>query len=162
VYYVNDGRKFLGGTWTSQGINFKTKELGDFQLITDYDAPAIRPVSIDDNELRFAISDNLSGIKTFNCFVNGQWVLMNYEYKSGRIWSEKLNESDILTGDIELKVIDNVGNEANFTANIEELKERLAAQKVRTKSKKKAKYAKSKSRKKSTPVRSKKSKRRRR
>ncbi len=162
VYYVNDGRKFLGGTWTSQGINFKTKELGDFQLITDYEAPTIRPVSIDENELRFAISDNLSGIKNFRCEVNGQWILMNYEYKSGRIWSEKLNENDILTGDIRLSVIDNVGNESIFTDNFEELKARIEAQKVKAKSKKKSRYAKSKSRRKSTAVRGKKSKKRRR
>lgn len=160
VYYVNDGRKFLGGFWTSSGINFKTKELGDFQLITDYEAPTIRPVRIDENELRFAISDNLSGIKSFDCFVNGQWVLMNYESKGGRIWSEKLNENDIFTGVIELKVVDNVGNEANFTANIEELKAKLEAQKVT--SKKKSRYAKSKKRGLSTSNSSKKSKRRRR
>lgn len=34
----------------------------------------------------FRISDNLSGIKTFNAMINGQWVLMEYEPKTGSLW----------------------------------------------------------------------------
>lgn len=164
MYYVNDGRKFLGGTWTNEGIKFKTKELGDFQIITDYEAPSIRPVTINENEIRFGISDNLSGIKHFRCEVNGQWVLMNYEYKAGRIWSEKLRESDIFTGDIKLVVTDNVGNEAVYEGNIEEMKAALEAQKVKKSKKRGSKYVKSKSKKggRSTATKSKKSKRKRR
>ncbi|MDZ7934446.1 MAG: M23 family metallopeptidase [Emticicia sp.] len=120
VYYVNDGRKYLGGTWLGNQIQFKTKELGDFQAITDYEVPNIRPIKIDSTELRFTISDALSGIKTFNCYVNGQWVLMDYEYKSNRIWSIKLNEAETFDGDLRLEVTDNVGNLAVYEVNIDE------------------------------------------
>lgn len=118
VYYVNDGRKYLGGTWSGNRIQFKTKELGDFQVISDYEAPTIKPVKIDSTELRFSISDALSGIKNFNCYVNGQWVLMDYEYKSNRIWSIKLDESETFNGDLKLEVTDNVGNLAVYEVNI--------------------------------------------
>ncbi len=166
VYYVNDGRKYLGGTWLGNQIQFKTKELGDFQVITDNEAPNIRPVRIDSTELRFTISDGLSGIKTFNCYVNGQWVLMDYEYKSNRIWSIKLNESETFNGDLKLEVTDNVGNLAVYEVNIDEyISTQRAVKKVTKKSSKKTSKRKknvSKSRKSGSKNSSKKSKRKRR
>lgn len=166
IYYVNDGRKYLGGTWSGNRIQFKTKELGDFQIISDYEAPAIRPVKIDSTYLSFSISDGLSGIKNFNCYVNGQWVLMDYEYKSNRIWSIKLDESQTFSGDLKLEVTDNVGNLAVYEVNIDEY---IETQKLVKKSSKKVSKKKSskkrhvsKSRKSSTKNSSKKSKRKRR
>ena len=167
VYYVNDGRKYLGGTWLGNKIQFKTKELGDFQIITDNEAPTIRPIRIDSTELRFSISDNLSGIKNFNCYVDGRWILMDYEYKSNRIWSIKLNDSETFNGDLRLEVTDNVGNLAVYEVNVDEY---VATQRTikkvtkKSSSKKKSKSKKnvSKSRKSSSKNSSKKSKRKRR
>lgn len=138
VYYVNDGRKYLGGTWSGNSIQFKTKELGDFQVITDYEAPSIRPIKIDSTYLSFSISDALSGIKTFNCYVNGKWVLMDYEYKSNKIWSIKLDESETFSGDLRLEVTDNVGNLNVYEVNINSyVATQKAAKKVVKKSSKK-------------------------
>ncbi|AFK05370.1 Peptidase M23 [Emticicia oligotrophica DSM 17448] len=168
VYYVNDGRKFLGGSWLGNKIQFKTKELGDFQLLTDNEAPSIRPVKIDSTELRFSISDGLSGIKNFNCYVDGEWVLMDYEYKSNRIWSIKLDESKTFHGDLKLEVTDNVGNLAVYEVNIDEYtstQEEIRKVSKKSKSSKKTSKSKknvSKSRKSSSKHPSKKSKRKRR
>lgn len=166
VYYINDGRKYLGGTWSGNRIQFKTKELGDFQIISDYEAPTIRPVKIDSTELRFSISDALSGIKTFNCYVNGQWVLMDYEYKSNRIWSIKLDESETFNGDLKLEVTDNVGNLSVYEVNIDEYikTQKLVKKNSKKVSKKKSSKKKhvSTSRKSSSKNSSKKSKRKRR
>lgn len=120
AYYTNDRRKYLGGEWSNNHITFKTKELGDYELMTDNAAPSIRPITINENDLRFAISDNLSGINEIRCEVNGQWVLMDYEYKSGRIWAEKLNDLEPFIGDLLLKVTDNCNNQAIFECNIQE------------------------------------------
>ncbi|MFN3487994.1 MAG: M23 family metallopeptidase [Emticicia sp.] len=167
VYYVNDGRKYLGGTWLGNQIQFKTKELGDFQVITDNDAPNIRPVRIDSSELRFTISDGLSGIKTFNCYVNGQWVLMDYEYKSNRIWSIKLDESETFSGDLKLEVTDNVGNLAVYEVDIDEYRAtqrvvKKVSKKSSSKKTSKSKKNVSKSRKSSSKNSSKKPSRKRR
>lgn len=161
VYYVNDGRKYLGGTWSGNQIQFKTKELGDFQVITDYEAPIIRPVRIDSTYLSFSISDALSGIKNFNCYVNGKWVLMDYEYKSNRIWSIKLDEAETFNGDLRLEVTDNVGNLSVYEVNIDSyIAIQRAAKKVIKKSSKKKSTSKknvSNKRKSSTSHKSKKS-----
>lgn len=159
VYYVNDGRKFLGGTWIGNEIQFKTKELGDFQIISDFEAPAIRPVKIDSTELRFTISDALSGIQDFNCYVNGQWVLMDYEYKSHRIWSIKRNEFDYFSGDVKVEVTDNVGNVGVFNVNVEEY---IEQQKLKEQQAKRKKTNATKRRKSSSKSGSKKSKRKKR
>ncbi len=169
VYYVNDGRKYLGGTWSGNRIQFKTKELGDFQAISDYEAPSIRPTKIDSTDIRFSISDALSGIKTFNCYVNGQWVLMDYEYKSNRVWSIKLDEAETFSGDLKLEVTDNVGNLAVYEVNIDEyietqktVKKSVKKSSKKSSKKKSTKKNVSKSRKSSTKSSSKKSKRKRR
>ncbi|WP_337040541.1 M23 family metallopeptidase [Emticicia sp. 17c] len=120
VYDISNGRQYLGGTWIGSSIQFKTKRLGSFQIMNDIEAPSARPVRIDSTYLSFAISDNLSGIKNFNCYVNGEWVLMDYEYKNGRIWSVKLDEDKTFTGNLRLEVTDNVGNVGVYETNIEE------------------------------------------
>lgn len=138
IYFVNDARKYLGGTWVGNQIKFKTKDLGNFQAITDNDAPVIRPIRIDSTTLSFSISDALSGIKNFNCYVNGKWVLMDYEYKSNRIWSIKLNESETFSGDLRLEVTDNVDNLSVYEININSyIATQRAAKKVIKKSTKK-------------------------
>jgi hypothetical protein len=120
VYYVNDGRKYLGGKWGSNGISFKTKELGDFQLLNDYNSPTISPIQIDTNSVRFRIKDDLSGVRSFRCTINGEWLLMNYDAKNSVIWSEKYEESDVLDGILRLEVTDNSGNVAIFEQDIYE------------------------------------------
>ena len=137
VYDINNSRQYLGGVWVGSAIQFKTKKLGNFQLITDTEPPSIRPATINENYLSFVISDNLSGIKSFNCFVNGEWVLMDYEYKNGRIWSIKLDEGKTFTGDLKLDVIDNVGNLAVYEVNVDEYKQAQAKRQQVQKSRKK-------------------------
>lgn len=120
VYDISKGRSYLGGVWVGSAIQFKTRYLGDFMLINDNEAPSIRPSRIDSTYLSFVISDNLSGIKAFNCYVDGEWVLMDYEYKNGRIWSIKLDKDRMFSGDLKLEVVDNVGNVGTYQVNIEE------------------------------------------
>jgi hypothetical protein len=91
---------------------------------------------------------------------------MDYEYKSNRIWSIKLDESETFSGDLKLEVTDNVGNLGVYEVNIEEyVATQKAIKKIAKKSsKKKSKNRKnvSHSRKSSTKHSSKKSKRKRR
>jgi len=63
---------------------------------------------------RFKIRDNLSGISYFEANLNGEWLLMVYDYKTGILKSEKPDALKPLKGDFELKVVDQAGNEAIF------------------------------------------------
>jgi hypothetical protein len=103
--YLKAGKmKFLGGEWQGSSLSFKTREFGKIQTLYDLDPPAIAPKALTKEILKFRISDNLSGIKTIECYINDEWILMNYEYKNGMIWSEKLDSSKPFLGKVVLKI----------------------------------------------------------
>jgi hypothetical protein len=99
-----------------------TKNLGKFFLVQDTIAPKVRPVNISEgkwlskqNSIDFTISDDLSGIDSFNGSINGSWILFDYNYKKARITHEFDNQL-IQDGrnEIKLEVIDNTGNSTIF------------------------------------------------
>ncbi len=118
VYKVN-GKKyaFKGGTWQSNNISFKTREFGEYTILTDSIPPTISPISISGKSIRFTIKDNLSGIKKIDAFVNNQWVLMDYDYKTAKIWSDKIKDQPF-SGEVRLRIIDNVGNIQTYSTKI--------------------------------------------
>ncbi|WP_347158473.1 M23 family metallopeptidase [Pontibacter chitinilyticus] len=120
AYYLGTGRggSFAGGTWNGNTLTFTTRNMGKFKVLEDVKPPSIKLLSKSKNQIRFKIWDDRSGISTFNAYVNGKWLLMNYEYKTATIWSEKLDKSLPLSGEVVLKVKDNVGNEATYTTTI--------------------------------------------
>src|SRR5690606_21891435 len=68
-------------------------EFGSFYIGVDTQAPTIRPLNISENKsmaqasrISLKISDNLSGIKSFNGYIDGEWVLMEYDSKSASLW----------------------------------------------------------------------------
>ncbi len=116
VYAVNGNGSlsYYGGKWENGQMNFHSRELIDFTLAIDSIAPSLQPIKTNKDELRFIIDDDLSGIASFDAFVNGEWVLMNYESKKKLIWSEKLNENIPFDGELILQVKDNAGNETVY------------------------------------------------
>lgn len=120
VYFLGTGRGrgFEGGKWDGNSITFTTKNMGKFKVMEDTKVPYIRLVSKSRNGISFKISDDLSGINSFNAWVDGKWILMKYEHKTATIWSEKLDNSAPLSGEVILKVKDNAGNEATYTTRI--------------------------------------------
>ena len=118
VYRVGNGNSYLNGKWSNDRIRFSTRELGDFQILEDTIPPTITRISINGNSARLRIRDGLSGISHFEANINGEWLLMNYDYKSGIIQSEKLDKKKPLKGDFQLKVVDQSGNERIFKQKI--------------------------------------------
>jgi len=99
-----------------------TKNLGDFTLAKDTIAPKItlaKPIEgkwlTKDKALVLRISDNISGIKSYNGYINNQWVLFEYDNKTNKI-THYFDEAFLLEGKNELKVMvsDNLGNSAIF------------------------------------------------
>lgn len=119
---VNGRDSFLGGQWKGDQIHFTTRELGEFLPLTDTIPPRVRLLECHPGKISARISDELSGISSFKAKVDGQWVLMNYEYKNNYIWSEKLDESVPFSGELELEVRDNAGNIRLIQAPIVETK----------------------------------------
>jgi len=120
AYLKGSKMKYLGGEWTNNVLNFQTREFGTIQLLNDFDPPTIVPKALTKESLKFRISDGLSGIKTISCYVNDEWVLMNFEYKNGMIWSEKLKEAKPFIGNIVLRITDYCNNTQIFETQISE------------------------------------------
>jgi murein DD-endopeptidase MepM/ murein hydrolase activator NlpD len=99
----------------------KVKTLGKYKLVSDTLAPKIsmsKPIEgkwVSDNTIQFHISDVSSGIKSYNGYLNGKWVLFEYDNKTTKI-THTLNDEFLLEGANELKIIvsDNVGNSTTF------------------------------------------------
>jgi hypothetical protein len=120
VYAIDDDGEFsyMGGSWHGEEITFRTRDFGKYTLVTDTEAPTIRPANISANNLRFTIKDKLSGIKDYDAFVNGEWILMHYDYKRDLIWSDKLDTNKPFAGELRLVVTDNAGNREVYTSSI--------------------------------------------
>ncbi|MBJ6116626.1 M23 family metallopeptidase [Pontibacter sp. BT310] len=120
VYFLGlgRGRGFAGGKWEGNTVTFFTKNMGKFKVMQDTKAPTIKLLGKSPAQIRFKIGDDLSGIQSFNAWVDGKWLLMKYEHKQALIYSEKLDKSVPLSGEVILKVKDIAGNEATFTTKI--------------------------------------------
>ncbi|MEB2785294.1 M23 family metallopeptidase [Algoriphagus persicinus] len=118
AYYTSGGSKsFLGGTWDGDTLNFGSRYLGEISILQDITKPTIKVIRVNSAELRFVIRDELSGIDSYEAYVNGKWVLMRYEYKQAVIWSEKLT-NEPFKGEVLLKVTDKAGNTAEWKGTI--------------------------------------------
>lgn len=109
---------YVGGEWTSGRLRFSTREFGDFTVLRDTIAPSIRMLSVNNQVARFKIRDDLSGIESFEATLNGEWLLMHYDYKINTIWSERLNKAVPMKGKLALTLTDKAGNKSTFTQNI--------------------------------------------
>ncbi|MEK6781869.1 MAG: M23 family metallopeptidase [Bacteroidota bacterium] len=119
IYRREDKRyTYIGGDWGNGNVKFSARELGDFVILQDSVPPTLTKVYCNTSSARFRIRDGLSGIAYFEANINGKWLLMNYDYKTGIVQSDRLDKSEPLKGDFELKVVDNVGNEKIFKQKI--------------------------------------------
>jgi hypothetical protein len=108
----------VGNNWENDEIKIRTKSLGYFVIIEDTLAPTIQPRQINHRKISFRITDDLSGIKKYNAYLNQEWLLMHYDPKQNYIWSETVEPNIPLLGEFKLVVEDNVGNISNYETEI--------------------------------------------
>jgi len=105
-------------------VKGQAKWFGDFYIMLDTIPPRITPVNILNgknmaklDKIKMKISDNLSGIKTYNGKVDGKWVLMEWDYKT-KVLSYTF-DSSITSGKhtFELTASDNKDNFSQYTAD---------------------------------------------
>jgi hypothetical protein len=100
----------------------KVKTLGKFTLVLDTIPPKIsiaKPIEgkwlSDKKTLQFSISDELSGIKSYNGYLNGKWILFEYDNKTRKI-THDFSDGVVVEGKNDLKIIvnDTMGNSTIF------------------------------------------------
>jgi murein DD-endopeptidase MepM/ murein hydrolase activator NlpD len=115
----------IGGSWAGQGVTAAIKEFGTYTVRIDTVAPKISPSNFDLkgksqtdlqalSALKFSITDNLSGIGKWNAWIDGKWVLVEYEPKKKTFW----HSFDSATGkgqhEFVLEVMDKCGNKSTY------------------------------------------------
>lgn len=119
----NGSYTFAGGGFVDGKVTGTLRSFGKYAVGIDTVPPEIRPLNLYNGKdvssqpgIRFRVSDDLSGISSYSGFINGQWVLFEYDPKNellfhefdGRVpFSEKNNE-------IEIVLTDAKGNKATY------------------------------------------------
>lgn len=90
---VDTRRRSQGGTFQDGMVRTTTRSFGSFYVAVDTVPPTITPQNISNgrnmtavSRVNFKISDDLSGIQSFNGYINEQWVLMEYDAKTNSLW----------------------------------------------------------------------------
>jgi len=119
-----DGKKnyFYNTKRYNNSFTAYTKYLGEYKLLRDGIPPKIKSDKriggkwISNLEaLQFTISDDLSGIKSYEGYINGKWILLEYESKTKKlIHSFADGIVDEGKNDLKITVTDNVGNSTIF------------------------------------------------
>ena len=90
---VNTARSSQGGYFENGYVKAKPRNFGSYFITVDTIPPTITPVNIANgknmngiSKMSFKIRDNLSGIKSFNGYIDGRWILMEFDTKSASLW----------------------------------------------------------------------------
>lgn len=107
----------LEGNW----FHFRSREFGNYTLMLDTVAPVVKPLFTDANfsqsaQISFKIEDKLAGIQSYDGFIDGKWVLFEYDAKNDKI-THTLTEKRTAKGtehELELIIIDDTNNTTTY------------------------------------------------
>ena len=115
-------------TWKHENdFRIRTQTLGHYKIFVDETPPEIKSINFaKDQQFRnndfliFEISDDLSGIASYNGYINEQWVLFEYDYKTKRL-THQLKDQIARQGlnTLKVNVVDAVGNSAIFESSFQ-------------------------------------------
>ncbi len=113
-----------GGRYRHNRLTARTSTFGTFCLVADMTPPVIRPQFEDGADCRgrdriaFRLSDNFAGVSSYNVYIDGKWVAI--DYARSRAWVN-LKAEGISGGkshDVEIVVKDACGNSAKWQGKI--------------------------------------------
>ncbi|MDR6785446.1 murein DD-endopeptidase MepM/ murein hydrolase activator NlpD [Pedobacter africanus] len=119
---VNTGRSSQGGYFENGYVKAKPRTFGSYFITVDTIPPTITPVNIAEgksmagiSKMSFKIRDNLSGIKSFNGYIDGRWILMEFDTKSASLWHSFDDKTTPGKHTLEIIVSDMKDNNKNYS-----------------------------------------------
>jgi hypothetical protein len=113
-----------GGKWDGNWLQTNVNSFGNYTIVIDTVAPAIKPVLFKSDmtkstEMKFKISDNFgvggtADEMTYTAWVDGKWILMELDSKSDVIthtFDERIPKGK---HSLKIKLADDKGNESTF------------------------------------------------
>jgi hypothetical protein len=91
--YLGNGKyNCLGGTWEGNWLITRSRSFGSFCIIVDTIKPVVTPLNFSSgadlkslDNIRFHVSDDLSGIQSYRGEIDGKWILLEYDAKSSSL-----------------------------------------------------------------------------
>lgn len=119
---VNSNGSTQGGSYDNGFVKATPRNFGSFYIAIDTIAPRISPINIAEgksmaglSKMIFKISDNLSGIKSFNGYLDGKWILMEFDAKTATLWHSFDERTTSGKHSLELVVTDMKENTRRYT-----------------------------------------------
>ena len=113
---TEDGYVFEGAEQVNGFITTRVNLFGDYVVMVDNIKPTITPYATGPETISFKVTDENSGIKTYNGYIDGEWVLFEYEPKEDLIFW-RIEESRLSPGQkhqLELFISDQLNNIATY------------------------------------------------
>ena len=126
VKLTKKGTDYYKSTQEGQWVSFRSREFGDYTVMIDSIAPTIKAINVKKNivvnektVLKFRVKDNLSNIRSYNAYLNGKWILSEYNLRYNRI--DCLLDRFLVQGKnhFKLVVIDNLGNVKKYEVTLQ-------------------------------------------
>ncbi|MBW6490906.1 MAG: M23 family metallopeptidase [Lentimicrobium sp.] len=127
VVKLNTSNKpsYIGGEAEGRYIKARAREFGTYTIMADTTAPTITPINISKDKnlqnqisIRLNITDDLSGIKTYNGYLNNKWILMDYDAKNNIL--EYAFDENLQPGKnvFRIEVTDNAANKTTYRTTL--------------------------------------------
>ena len=115
----------LGGTMKNGCMEVETRSLGEFTIKIDSVAPKVTASNFKDGQsvkelksLRFKITDDMTGIETYDIYLDGVWVLGKYDAKNALLYYEFDEKMKSGVNNVKVVVTDGVGNMKTLEAKV--------------------------------------------
>ena len=126
AYYDNSGKvSSLGGKMKDGCMEVQTRSMGEYTIKIDSVAPTVRASNFKDGQavtslksLRFKISDDMTGIETYDIYLDDVWVLGQYDAKNALLYYEIDDKMQKGTNNVKVVVTDGVGNKKTLNLKV--------------------------------------------
>ena len=116
-----DGKRMVAYA-TSNSVGWYTaqvRDFGRFTLAIDTVAPTVKPLNFAQGKpqksriLKVKIGDDLSGVETYNCYLNDEWILAEYDGKSATLVIDTRGKMKQGGNELRVEVVDGCGNRSS-------------------------------------------------
>lgn len=124
VRTVGNKRYAYKTTYADGYYSAQVRDFGHFSLELDTVPPTVRPVNFSESKplksttLRVKISDDLAGIDTYQCYLNGQWILAEYDGKTAPLSIAAAGKLVAGRNTLRVDVTDGAGNTTDITYSL--------------------------------------------
>jgi len=120
-----NGFYYEGGSYKNGFVSTKTRSFGQYFIGVDTIAPTIKNINAYNGKnitkqqrISFKVTDDLSGINSYNAYLDGKWILLQYDPKKNKLYYTIDNHFPKGKHQLKLVVIDAKGNRSIIKMNL--------------------------------------------